>query len=199
MIINNSDKYISNNIIVGGKMVNNIDLKKAIAPYKIVDHSDFSLKLKRRYDLKTLIILVVIVFIVWTQLMTAPKVVHICLFILILIFFSLYRWSKSHQPMNINMQHGIISLRYNKFFGGNNEVIIESRNIKCIRSDIIQSRRGTYAVISLCFSNDKCEALYFAHRQYNKRLVIEFSRLIAKTFVSIIGVPLLQESESSEK
>ena len=181
-------------------MIDNIDLKKAIAPYKIVSQGDSYLRLHRRYDIKAMFVLLIITFIVFRQLVAAPKIVYLYLILLFLIIFLLYRWTVTKHPMNINVEHDFLTLGYKKYFGGINQVIINSTNIKGIRADVISSgHSGIFAVIQIILSNNIGETLYFARRQYNKKLVIEFSKLIAKTFASILVVPLLEENGSSKK
>jgi hypothetical protein len=97
--------------------------------------------------------------------------------------------------VNISLQKGRIELKYKKYFGGKNDVLIESSDIKGIQSKTIQSRRGTYALISICLINGNQETLYFAHKQYNRRLVAEYSKIIAKTFASVTGVVIISDDK----
>jgi hypothetical protein len=171
------------------------NLGKALGPYKIVDQSSSLLRLRRRSNvLPFLIVLVVISIIFRHELVSAPRMLWICWVAICLLTYPFYRWIKCSHPSDIFVQKDSLGLRYTKFLGGYNDVTYVLAQIKGIRPEVRSiGKGGRAAIVQVCLVNGKREDLYFANRQYNKSLLVECSSLLAETFSSIIGVPILHD------
>ena len=171
-----------------------IDLPKALRPYRIAEKSDATMLLQLTpavyYEMIAMFsICAVAAFFLRQKLALWPQDALILVVLFLLVLFVLARATLIRNPITINVQKGLLTLRYRKFLGSVEEVIYDSPKIRGLQPVLVTNFRGrSIAGVRVLLADTNESTLYFSRTWFDESFSAQRAELIAHTFSRLLGV-----------
>jgi hypothetical protein len=171
------------------------DLVKALGPYKIVEKTNFLLKLKYSRSLHINIYIYTIMWIgiaIYLQYSEVPwSTILVVSFVLAYIAFCfLFRYIAIKNAFFVIAEKGQIKLKYKKFFNGERDVSYNAQDLRGIEPFYVAVKQTMVTSIRIHLVNGTEEQLFFASGE--KPLAKQRSEMIASLFSQVTGIQLLK-------
>ncbi|MGD0591528.1 MAG: hypothetical protein ABSA44_12150 [Bacteroidota bacterium] len=176
-----------------------IELESDIGGYKVLERSDYSLKLQRKgyfwpiFFLCYVIIACVICFhvVVDKRLGVYGTIVEVSVFFLVLGIIR--RNGETRFPRMIYIRRSNVSLQYINYLGGIREVSYNSNEIKSIHPGVLSGGRSSrVSAVRLLFINGQIVTLAFSS-YLDVEKALDESQCLADMFSSITGAKIISQ------
>jgi hypothetical protein len=171
-----------------------IELVKALGPYKIVEKTDFSFiiqfsRMHTNIYIYTVIWICIAIYLAISDVQLSALAV-ILIAAAYLAFCLLFRYIAIKNAFLVTAERGQVRLKYKNFFRGEREVLYDSHTLLGIQPSYCVTKQTAVASMRIHLTEGKEEELFFAGS--DKSLALQRSEMIASIFAQVLGIKLFE-------